>query len=745
MSHFSSLIQPARMTGVIVIALVIGWGSQSGNTFAQSAAKLEIRTLSSRPEFVSGGDALVEVKAPTGWSLNEIILTLNGKDVTDQLKDASDAQSTAYRSFRGLISGMTVGENTLRVAIKPSSGSSAKAGMAIQASIKVTNYPITGPILSGPHLKPYECRTVESGLGQPLDANCSAAQKIEYFYRASDNTFKPLDQNGPRPADLVNTTTNDGKTVPYIVRVESGTINRSIYRIAILDDPKPAVAMSAATSGQAVIRPVSLEAPKPADASVWRPGAGWNRKLAVSFGGGAGTQYNQGVNQATAALNNVYLSRGFAFMISTELVNQQHGNAVLQGEALMMLKEYFIERYGVPKWTVGNGGSGGAIQQLLITEIYPGLLDGLQPSASFPDSTMHTSDCGLFQNFWRKADPAIWTDAKKTAVEGYTKGTCAAWERSFVPVYTATNARGCALNDASKIYDPVKNPTGARCTVQDMRVNIYGRNPATGFARKPQDNVGLQYGLGAFNSGAISVDEFLGLNEKMGGNDVDGNFIPQRSVGDPVAIRAAYESGLMNSGGGGLSNVPIIHSRGYTDAIGDIHDRHRDLTIRARLEKANGRFDNQTIWVGPARQRDQPSGVDLTSLSLDAMNKWLDKIAADPAPLSIDKVVRNKPPEAVDSYWDAAGKKIVETATFDGKGGLNAMYPVHSEPRLVAGAPLTNDVLKCQLKPINYSEYNATFSAAQKTRMAAIFPTGVCDFSKRGVEQVPLKGTYRRY
>ena len=169
------------------------------------------------------------------------------------------------------------------------------------------------------------------------------------------------------------------------------------------------------------------------------------------------------------------------------------------------------------------------------------------------------------------------------------------------------------------------------------------------------------------------------------------------------------------------------------------------MTIRARFEKANGRFDNQVIWVGPARQRDQAIGADLTSLSVDTMNKWLDNMAADHALLSTGKVVRNKPAEAVDAYWDAAGKKLVETATFDGTGGFNTTYTVHSEPRLVAGAPLTNDVLKCQLKPINYAEYKAIFTVAQKTRMAAIFSSGVCDFSKPGVEQVPLKGTYRRY
>jgi hypothetical protein len=702
----------------VTIGGLSGLGASDALVELKAPPGLGIRTLSSHPDMVSGGDALVEVIAPAGTKLNQLTLTLNGKDVTGRLKP-----DAAGGSFRGLIGGMAVGENILVAKLK--------SPRAAQASLIVTNHPITGPILSGPHLTPYECRTVESGLGEPLDANCSAKQKIEYFYRASNNTFKPLaNPTGPRPPDMVSTTTNDGKTAPYIVRVDSGTINRSIYRIAILDDPNPETS------------------PTNGDQGEWAPGPGWNRKLAVSFGGGAGTQYNQGVNQATAALNHLYLSRGFAFMISTELVNQQHGNAVLQGEALMMLKEYFIERYGAPKWTVGNGGSGGAIQQLVITQIYPGLLDGLQPTLSFPDSSLHTADSGLLQNFWRKADQSVWTDAKKTAVEGFTKGTTAAWERSFVPVLTATNARGCALNDASKVYDPVKNPKGARCTMQEMRANIYGRDPKTGFARKPQDNVGLQYGLAALNDGAISVDEFLELNEKIGGNDIDGNFIAQRAVGDPIALRAIYASGLMNSGGGGLANVPILHSRPYTDAVGDIHDRHRDLTIRARLERAYGRSDNQVIWIGPVRARnqaDQDRGVDLAALSLDTMNKWLDGIAADPTPLSTDKVARHKPADAVDACWDAEGNRIVEKASFDGKGKCNTLYPVHSEPRMVAGAPLTNDVIKCQLKPINFADYKATFTGAQKARLKAIFPDGVCDYSKPGVGQGPIKGTYQRY
>ncbi|HTE41084.1 MAG TPA: DUF6351 family protein [Steroidobacteraceae bacterium] len=710
-SQLKSYLRPASALAMLCLSL-------------SASAAVKINVLSSRADLVSGGDALVEVVVPAGTKANELKLDLNGATVASQVQ--LDSQSG---NFRGLITGLRNGENSLSAAVQRDS-----------AKLKVVNYPITGPILSGPHLTPYECRTVESGLGDPLDANCSAKQKIEYFYRGTDGKFKPLPA-GALPADVSSTITNDGKSVQYIVRVDSGTINRTIYRIAILDPSRGA-------------------------AGAWHPDAAWNHKLAVSFGGGSGTQYNQGTNQATAALNDLYLSRGFAFMVATELVNQLHSNAVLQGESLMMLKEYFVEHYGVPKWTVGNGGSGGAIQQQLITELYPGLLDGLQPTMSFPDSSLHTADCGLLQNLWRKVDAAVWTDAKKAAVEGYTKGTCAAWERSFVPVLTATNVKGCAMNDVSKVYDPIKNPKGSRCTLQEMRANIYGVDPKTGFARKTQDNIGLQYGLAGLNSGALTVDEFLELNEKVGGNDIDGGFVAQRAVGDVTAIKALYASGLMNSGGGGLANVPILHSRGYTDAIGDIHDRHRDFTIRARLQKANGSADNQVIWQGPARAargegdppqpqgaqeaRSAASSVNLAALSLDTMNKWLDNMAADPAPLSMGKVVKHKPADAVDACWTSDGQKIVERASFDGssldaKGRCNALYPIHGEPRLVAGAPLTNEVVKCQLKRVNYADYKATFSADQKKRMDAVFPGGVCDFSRPGVGQVPFKGTYQKY
>jgi hypothetical protein len=147
------------------------------------------------------------------------------------------------------------------------------------------------------------------------------------------------------------------------------------------------------------------------------------------------------------------------------------------------------------------------------------------------------------------------------------------------------------------------------------------------------------------------------------------------------------------------------------------------------------------IWVSGA----QNGGPNLSPLVLDAMTKWLDNLAAAPGPLSTDKVVKAKPAEAVDAYWDAAGAKHAEVASWDNSTAFNKVYPVHLEPRLAAGAPPANDVIKCQLKPVNMADYKVTFTPAQQARLKAIFPTGVCDYSKKGVGQVALKGIYQRY
>ena len=56
---------------------------------------------------------------------------------------------------------------------------------------------------------------------------------------------------------------------------------------------------------------------------------------------------------------------------------------------------------------------------------------------------------------------------------------------------------------------------------------------------------------------------------------------------------------------------------------------------------------------------------------------------------------------------------------------------------MVAGEPFTGDVLKCELKPLDRSDYPVQFTDAQWAQLQQLFSAGVCDYSKPGVDQQP--------
>src|SRR5258707_1215060 len=59
------------------------------------------------------------------------------------------------------------------------------------------------------------------------------------------------------------------------------------------------------------------------------------------------------------------------------------------------------------------------------------------------------------------------------------------------------------------------------------------------------------------------------------------------------------------------------------------------------------------------------------------------------------KVVRNKPAGLVDACYTVTGQRITDQTV------CQQLYPLHANPRLAAGEPLAQDVLKCALKNVN--------------------------------------------
>src|ERR1019366_693903 len=161
-------VQPLLL---VVLAVTVGLWQVTSAVAQQSVFNIE--TLSTPPQLVSGGDVLVKIQVNQGVPLSKVTIRLNGQNVTQSfLPDA------ATSSLTGLVTGLTLGQNQLRV---------SATGVSAQ-QLTLTNYPITGPITSGPYQDPFICQTQVFALpdgtmfGPSTDANCSAPNKITYIY-----------------------------------------------------------------------------------------------------------------------------------------------------------------------------------------------------------------------------------------------------------------------------------------------------------------------------------------------------------------------------------------------------------------------------------------------------------------------------------------------------------------------------------------------------------------------------------
>jgi hypothetical protein len=261
--------------------------------------------------------------------------------------------------------------------------------------------------------------------------------------------------------------------------------------------------------------------------------------------------------------------------------------------------------------------------------------------------------------------------------------------------------------------------------------------------------VGVQYGLTALNDGAITTQQFLDLNRAIGGYDQDGNYAAGRSIGDATAIRRIYETGRVTYGGLGLKSTPIIDYRGYVDQpenSNEVHSRVHSFSLRDRLLKVNGSFANHVMLVEsglPGTHGQFSDASPVLAHALTQMDEWLTALPRNP---TLAQIAGAKPADLEDAcYRDNGVVRITEPQVYRGDTTCNRLYPAFSTPRLVAGEPLANNVLKCQLKAINIHDYKATLTAREMSELAAIFPTGVCDFSVPGVSQVPTRGTWQSF
>ena len=302
---------------------------------------------------------------------------------------------------------------------------------------------------------------------------------------------------------------------------------------------------------------------------------------------------------------------------------------------------------------------------------------------------------------------------------------------------------GCPGVPTAQDYNADTNPGGVRCTLADYMINVFGPRPESewgpveqklghGFAGLPVDNVGVQYGLNALKAGTITPAQFVDLNSKIGGADIDIKFTPDRFAAGNDTLRRAYESGAFNETNN-LKNVAIIDLRGPDP--GAFHDAYRSWSIRARLEREEGHFPtNHVIWFGQVPLFGDTGYADAGFLAEDA---WLGAVEKDDRDVSLEqKVAEDKPDTVHDRCSQVDGVEMVSVPGVGPVCQLDTVQTKFSTPRVASGEDIAADRNKCQLKPLRQSDYYPIqFTPDQWGALQKAFPTGACDWSKPGVEQ----------
>jgi hypothetical protein len=799
----------ALLTGVLASC---GGGGGDNITGTINGTPLSIRTLSNRADLISDGDALVEVQSPPGLARDGLTIKLNGTDVTSAFVDEGGGR------YVGRVTGLANGANTITA--------EANKSQARGAKLTITNSPRSGPVLSGAQIKPFYCATptsqpasgdkpatLASGLSGQPDDNCNIPTETKFYYRTTATSCSLSDPGGTpgttpfcwqpyttgtTPADMATTTNSNGVTVPYIVRLERGTMNRGIYDIAVLFDPnKPWTPTS--------------------------PQAGWNQKIYYSFGVSTG----QPRRQARTTINwwtlGAQIGMGYLVAQNSMTDSSRNSNRVLMAETTMMMKEHIIDTYGEVKYTLGTGCSGGSINSNMNLSIMPGTLDGVITSCTYPDSettSLEVGDCTLLVEAYQKSQMLnVWNglglsqaqiNARKGAINGHPdQSGCQAWYNAFgsngkaglyfprtvgtTPTAPAsdpttqqaqvaqflsdwntgtirqasTQTNNCELPN-SAVYDPANPTTTAslpRCNAWSWGESIWGKVPGSPAANDTRDNEGVQYGLKALLAGTITAEEFVTLNEVIGGNDRDSTPRAQRSVADTAALNIAYKAGIVASGKN-LAKAAIIDLRGWDDSnitvppgypqgalrasstgtavqgnTIPIHHEWFSFAIRDRIQRDAGDANNQALWRFARTGLAAPGTMGTDAVNV--MDQWLTALVTSPSSAPIEQRVRVARPASSKDFCLLPSDSSQTNKVFDqAQCDADPFLKPSASPRQVAGGPRSEDILKCQLKPFNVNDYPAgTFSGGQVTRLQAVFSTGVCDWSKPGVGQQSVSDT----
>ena len=309
-------------------------------------AETTVDVVSSPALYVTSPGVLVEVHGtdihPEGWASNDTLVT--------PFYQAADGD---WFGLIGQMDYLIPGPNLITVVPDVKNPTQS-------VTLTIFVHDPASPLYPGPRPAPAPCLNASVGLAAPSDpATCDVQRQVAYVYRTIAGAWARYPLTGPRPADIASTTTNAGKSVPLIARVEAGVINRAPYVFAFLSDP--------------------AAEPLPTAAA---PAAQWNGTLVY----GAGDAFGIGVQGAThvgffdtgrpattpGSCTAALIAAGYA-IATADTVTGPEASDIVAAETLLRVREQFIKRYGLPQATVAIGSGEAGVAFARFGKQYPGL------------------------------------------------------------------------------------------------------------------------------------------------------------------------------------------------------------------------------------------------------------------------------------------------------------------------------------------------------------------------------------
>jgi len=206
--------------------------------------------------------------------------------------------------------------------------------------------------------------------------------------------------------------------------------------------------------------------------------------------------------------------------------------------------------------------------------------------------------------------------------------------------------------------------------VFDASRNIYGVDRNTVRAA-PWDNVGVQYGLGALNSGAITVKQFLDLNEGIGGYDTTP-ITSRPHHRRPRAIKRATRLGMTLLRRRRASTIPVLDAATTTTPAAITT---RGITSPSASAAAATGTATTTSCGAVCAKRSQWA----------AMVRWVEAVKADHSKrLANRESAPQQPADVVDGCWTPRRRANVHRrADHFQQPDLkcNTLYPSYAFPR----------------------------------------------------------------